>query len=57
MRVRVTSDALDDVQIGYDFYEKQEEGLAPTIVSARSRIWKTCARPLAFTVKSVAIWT
>lgn len=27
MRVRVTSDALDDIQIGYDFYEKHEEGL------------------------------
>lgn len=27
MRVRVTSDALDDVQYGHDFYEKQERGL------------------------------
>lgn len=27
MRVRVTSDALEDVQCGYDFYEKQEAGL------------------------------
>ena len=27
MRVRVTSDALQDVQESYDFYEQQEKGL------------------------------
>lgn len=27
MTVRVTSDALDDLQDGYGFYEKQERGL------------------------------
>lgn len=27
MRVRVTSDTLNDLQYGYDFYEQQEKGL------------------------------
>lgn len=27
MKVRVTSDALNDVQDSYDFYEQQEQGL------------------------------
>ena len=58
MTVRVTSDALDDLQDGYGFYEKQEKGLGsfsvPISASASSKICWSCAALLAFTARFAA---